>query len=270
MPIIILFGIVITASLAWYIRKRWLTSHRTQLFNQPIPENWISLLEDNVSLYVRLPQPLKQQLHGCIQLFLHEKKFIGRDLEITEQIRLTIAGNACMLLLKGQKQTFPGFTSILVYPDTYVAKQVSHNGSLESMEKSHRAGESWFRGPIVLSWGDAIRGSKNANDGHNVVIHEFAHKLDEQSGSMDGLPILRENAHYSEWASVLNEEFKSLKYRAQRGKNSVMDEYGTVSPPEFFAVATESFFEKPAQMKRKLPELYKQLSRFYNIDPVEW
>ena len=87
---------------------------------------------------------------------------------------------------------------------------------------------------------------------------------------MDGLPILRQNAHYSEWASVLNEEFISLKYRAQRGKNFVMDEYGTVSPPEFFAVATESFFEKPAQMKTKLPELYKQLSRFYNIDPAEW
>jgi Mlc titration factor MtfA (ptsG expression regulator) len=270
MPIIILFGLVITAGIAWYIRKRWIENRRTQLFNQPIHEDWIKLLEDNVSLYVRLPKPLKRQLHSCIQLFLHEKEFIGRDLEITEQIRLTIAGNACMLLLKGQKRSFPGFTSIFVYPDTYVAKQVSHNGSLEAIEDSHRAGESWFRGPVVLSWGDAIRGSKNASDGHNVVIHEFAHKLDEQSGSMDGLPVLRENTHYSEWASVLNEEFKSLKHRSQRGKNSVIDEYGTVSPPEFFAVATESFFEKSKQMKKKLPELYQQLSRYYNIDPAAW
>ena len=175
-----------------------------------------------------------------------------------------------MLLLQGQNRTFPGFTSILVYPDTYVAKQVSHDGSLESIQDSHRAGESWFRGPIVLSWGDTLRGSLNAKDGHNVVIHEFAHKLDEQNGSMDGLPILREHSHYSDWASVLREEFDSLKYRSQRGKNSVMDEYGTISPPEFFAVATESFFEKPKQMKKKLPDLYEQLSRFYNTDPASW
>ncbi len=270
MPIYILFTIIIAVCLAWYIRKRLIANKRSQLFDTPLSANWISLLEDNVSLYKRLPHTLKTQLHGCIQLFLHEKEFIGRGIEITQQIRLTIAGNACMLLLQGQKRSFPGFTSILVYPDTYVAKQINHDGSLESIENSHRAGESWFRGPIVLSWGDTLRGSVNAKDGHNVVIHEFAHKLDEQSGSMDGLPVLRENAHYSDWASVLNEEFASLKYRSQRGKNSVMDEYGTISPPEFFAVATESFFEKSKQMKKKLPELYEQLSRFYNIDPAGW
>jgi Mlc titration factor MtfA (ptsG expression regulator) len=270
MPILILFGLVITVALAWYVRKRLIASQRNQLFNQPISEDWITLLEKNVSLYTRLPNTFKQQLHGCIQLFIHEKEFIGQGITITEQIRLTIAGNACMLLLKGHKRSFPGFTSILVYPDTYVAKQTSHDGSLEAIEDSHRAGESWFRGPIVLSWGDAIRGSKNANDGHNVVIHEFAHKLDEQNGNMDGLPVLRENSHYSEWTSVLSDEFDALKHRSKRGKNSVMDEYGTVSPPEFFAVATESFFEKSKQMKKKLPELYEQLSRFYNIDPAAW
>ncbi|MDW3096139.1 MAG: zinc-dependent peptidase [Gammaproteobacteria bacterium] len=270
MPIIILFSIIIGACLAWYIRKRIIAAKHERLFNTPLPNQWITLLEDNVSLYSRLPGELKIHLHGCIQLFLNEKEFIGRGLDITEQMRLTIAGNACMLLLQGHKRHFPGFSSILVYPDTYVAKQVNHHGSHETIEDSHRAGESWFRGPIVLSWGDSLRGSLNANDGHNVVIHEFAHKLDEQSGRMDGLPTLRKNVHYSEWASVLSEEFDALKYRAQRGKNSVMDEYGTVSPPEFFAVATESFFEKPKQMKKKLPDLYKQLSRFYSIDPAEW
>lgn len=270
MPIIILFAVIIAVCLAWYIRKRVIAANHDKLFKTPLPDDWITLLEDNVSLYVRLPNELKTHLHGCIQLFIAEKEFIGRGLDITEQVRLTIAGNACMLLLQGQKRRFPGFSSILVYPDTYVAKQVSREGSLEATKDSRRAGESWFRGPIVLSWGDTLRGSLNAKDGHNVVIHEFAHKLDEQSGRMDGLPRLRKSAHYSEWASVLSEEFDALKYRSQRGKNSVMDEYGTVSAPEFFAVASESFFEKSKQMKKKLPELYEQLSRFYNIDPAEW
>ncbi len=270
MPIFLFLGTIIATVLVWYLRKRLIAKRRNQLFNQPIAHDWISLLEDNVSLYKRLPDTLKQQLHGCIQLFLNEKKFIGRGIEITEQIRLTIAANACLLLLRGQQRSFPGFTSILVYPDTYVAKQVSHDGTLESLADSRRAGESWFRGPIVLSWGDTLRGSLNAQDGHNVVIHEFAHKLDEQSGNMDGLPVLRKNAHYSDWASVLSEEFNSLKHRSQRGKNSVMDECGTVSAPEFFAVATESFFEKSKQMKKELPDLYEQLSRFYDIDPADW
>ncbi|MFK7793803.1 MAG: zinc-dependent peptidase [Gammaproteobacteria bacterium] len=270
MPIYILFAAIIVVCLTWYTRKRIIANKRSQLFDTPLSNDWILLLEDNVTLYKRLPNSFKTQLHGCIQLFLNEKEFIGRGIEITQQIRLTIAGNACMLLMHGQKRSFPGFTSILVYPDTYVAKQISHDGSLESSEDSHRAGESWFRGPIVLSWGDSLRGSLNAQDGHNVVIHEFAHKLDEQSGSMDGLPVLRENAHYADWANVLGKEFTSLKYRSQRGKNSVMDEYGTVSPPEFFAVASESFFEKSKQMKKKLPDLYEQLSRFYNLDPADW
>ncbi|MFK8028385.1 MAG: zinc-dependent peptidase [Gammaproteobacteria bacterium] len=270
MPITILFAVIIAASLAWYIRKRVIAAKRNRLFNTPLPNDWVILLKDNVPLYTRLPSELNNQLHGCIQLFLAEKEFIGRGIDITDKIRLTIAGNACMLLLNGQTRRFPGFSSILVYPDTYVAKQTSHEGSLEATKDSHRAGESWFRGPIVLSWGDTIRGSLNVEDGHNVVIHEFAHKLDEQSGRMDGLPLLRKNEHYPEWASVLSEEFDSLKHRAQRRKNSVMDEYGTISPPEFFAVATESFFEKAKQMKKKLPDLYQQLSQFYNIDPADW
>jgi len=270
MPIYILFAIIITACFLWYLRKRIISNKHSQLFATPLSADWITLLEDNVSLYSRLPKTLKVQLHGCIQIFLAEKEFVGRGINITQKIRLTIAGNACMLLLQGQKRSFPGFTSVLVYPDTYVAKQISQNGSLEAIEDSHRAGESWFRGPIVLSWGDALRGSLNAKDGHNVVIHEFAHKLDEQSGNMNGLPVLRKNADYSEWAKVLGEEFDGLKYRSQRGKNSVIDNYGTVSPAEFFAVASESFFEKPKQMKKKLPDLYIQLNRFYNIDPASW
>jgi hypothetical protein len=158
----------------------------------------------------------------------------------------------------------------LVHPDTYVAKEVKYDGLVEVSEDSVRSGESWHRGPVVLSWLDVKRGSLNRDDGHNVVLHEFAHKLDEENEIMNGLPVLRDSSHYAEWAKVLSKEYDALLIRVERRKNSVLDAYGAVSPVEFFAVATESFFEKPLQMKRKLPELYEQFKRFYNLDPVEW
>lgn len=270
MPIVILLSLLFAALIGWYVRKRMRATKRDQIFSQPLPDQWRQVLTNNIPLYRRVPNELLSHLHGCIQLFLYEKQFVGRGIEINDDIRLTIAGNACILLLNRQQRRFPSFKTIIIYPDTYVAKQISHDGSLESIENSHRAGESWVRGPIVLSWGDSVRGSLNIQDGHNVILHEFAHKLDEQTGSMNGLPTLRHHADYSQWARVLNDEFSDLKSRVERGKNSVLDEYGTVSAAEFFAVATESFFEKSKQMKNKLPSLYEQLSRYYEVDPDTW
>ena len=271
MPLIILFSTIFAALLFWWLRRYLRNSKRTRLFQTPLDDNHIAILKENVSIYSRMPPTLRDELHGCINIFLDEKEFIGRDgLEITDEIRLTVAGNACILLLQSKKKYFPGFTSILIYPETYVAHEVRHDGLVATEQPSRRAGESWVRGPVVLSWADVARGSYHPRDGHNVVIHEFAHKLDEQSGHMNGLPLLRDEEHYAEWTQVLSEEFDALKDRARRGSNKVMDAYGTVSPPEFFAVATESFFEKSMQMKRRLPDLYKQLQTLYNVDPAEW
>ena len=265
-----LFCVIAGAVLIWFFITRRRRARLLTLLSTPLKASDISLLEKNVGLYALLPEELRSQLHGLIQVFLAEKKFIGRGIDITEDIRLTVAGNACLLLLHSHRKTFPGFTSILIYPETYVAHQTTQDGALQTRETSRRAGESWIRGPVVLSWSDVISGSKNANDGHNVVIHEFAHKLDEQTGQMDGLPLLREQAHYKEWSEILGAEYISLQERAKRRKNKVLDTYGTVSPPEFFAVATESFFEKPRQMKSRLPDLYRQLKTFFQLDPESW
>lgn len=246
-------------------------SHRNKLFIKPLPSDWIQILKSNVSIYSLLPQNLREELHGRINIFLDEKEFIGcAGLQISDEIRITISGNACILLLKRDKRCFPWFTTILVHPDTYVAKEVKYDGLVEVSEDSVRSGESWHRGPVVLSWADTKRGSLNQDDGHNVVLHEFAHKLDEENEIMNGLPVLRDSSHYAEWAKVLSKEYDALLIRVERRKNSVLDAYGAVSPVEFFAVATESFFEKPLQMKRKLPKLYEQFKRFYNLDPAEW
>lgn len=255
----------------WVLRLQLQRSRRNNLFLKPLPPDWIQILEKNVSIYSLLPQNLREELHGRINIFLDEKEFIGcAELQISNEIRVTIAGNACILLLKRDKRCFPRFTTILIYPDTYVSREVKSDGLVVVHEESVRAGESWYRGPVVLSWADVMRGSLNNSDGHNVVLHEFAHKLDEENEIMNGLPVLRDSSHYAEWAEVLTKEFDSLLIRVDRGTNSVIDAYGAVSPSEFFAVATESFFEKPLLMKNKLPDLYQQFRRFYNLDPAAW
>ncbi len=263
--------IAFAAILVWLVVLQFRRFRRNKLFLKPLPPDWIKILECNVPLYLLLPQNLRKELHGWINIFLDEKDFIGcAGLEITNEIRITIAGNASILLLKRDKRCYPGFTSILVYPDTYVAKEIKYDGLVAVHEDSARAGESWHRGPIVLSWADVMRGTLDQSDGHNVVLHEFAHKLDEENEIMDGLPVLRDRTHYAEWTEVLTREYDLLQSRVDRGTNTVIDSYGAVSPPEFFAVATETFFEKPLQMKNKLPELYEQLERFYNLDPAAW
>ena len=271
MQLTIIIGLIVIAVLFWLFRVRQKKQHSNRLLRTPLLESQITLLEQQVPLYRRLPKHHQTTLQGCIHLFLDEKVFVGCEgLVVTDDMRLVIAANACFLLLNREQKHFPGFETILVYPEAYVAKQIRYDGLVEVHEDSARAGESWFRGPVVLSLADVMRGSSNERDGHNVVMHEFAHKLDEESGKVNGMPVLRENAHYKEWAEVLTEEYQSFLDRVERGRNKVIDEYGAVSAPEFFAVATESFFEKSKQMKKRLPDLYQQLQTYYGIDPAEW
>lgn len=271
MELTIILSILFLAALAWaawlYIKE---VGKQRLLHTALSPKN-IVILERSVPLYMRLPMEMRAMLQGCINLFLKEKIFVGCDgLEITDEVRIVIAANACMLILNRDKKYFPGFETILVYPDTYLAREISYDGLVERHDVSTRAGESWFRGPVVLSLADVLRGGGNESDGHNVVLHEFAHKLDEENGVMDGLPVLRRSEDYKEWAEVLTREYSEFLDRVNRHKNTVIDEYGAISASEFFAVASESFFEKSVQMKKKLPELYQQLKTFYGLDPAQW
>jgi len=218
----------------------------------------------------RLPVDLRAELHGHVNVFLDEKTFVGcNGMQVTDEVRLTIAGYACLLQLGREPTYFPGFSSILVYPDTFVSAEVSYDGPVEIHEESHRAGESWHRGPVVLSWSDIQEGAES-DDGFNVILHEFAHKLDEEDSNTDGAPVLHDDSHYEEWAEVLTREFGALGERVRDGEYDVLDDYALESPPEFFAVATETFFEKPHQMQSQLPDLYAQLRKYYRIDPAGW
>lgn len=272
--LVVLIGLAavpVSVVLLWVGRSRLKEMKRARLRQQPLPSALVAILHKNVSIYSLLPDTLKNELHGHVNVFLDEKEFIGcNGLEISDEIRMTVAGLACILQLNRQATYFPGFSSILIYPESYVATAVSHDGHLQVRRTSKRAGESWYRGPIVLSWKDVVHGATDAGDGYNVVLHEFAHKLDEENDGANGLPILPAREHYEAWAEVLGREYESLESRVARGRNRVLDEYGLTSPPEFFAVATESFFEKPMAMKDKLPDLYDQLRIFYRLDPAAW
>lgn len=251
--------------------RRARARRRAELFATPLPAEWVAILGRNVPLYARLPEELREELGGHVNVFLDEKRFTGcGGLEITDEIKVTIAAQACVLLLGRKAAYYPRFSSIFVYPGAYFAEGATRAGDVTVVETQLRAGESWQGGPLVLSWDDVRGGSRDVRDGHNVVLHEFAHKLDQEDGRADGAPLLGQRSRYVTWARVLAGEYDELVEKVGRGQRTVLDDYGATDPAEFFAVLTETFFEKPRQLKKKHPELYEEVQAFYKVDPLEW
>ena len=223
-------------------------------------------------LFNKLPTALKQGLREKIQVFVAEKNFEGvKEFEITDEVRVLIAAQACLLLLGNDQRDFNRLETILVFPDTYAATSQEMIGQSVVSEREHDVlGQSWDAGVVSLSWRSAERGAANPHDGRNVVIHEFAHQLDQESGAADGAPVLRARSRYAAWQRVFTQEYERLRERIDQGRRTVMDGYGATHPAEFFAVASECFFEKPRQLKKRRPELYAELQTFYGQDPVEY
>jgi Mlc titration factor MtfA (ptsG expression regulator) len=245
----------------------------------PFPAQWNSMLDEQFLLYARLPEEDRKELRGHIQVFLAEKRFEGcGGLQVTQEMKVCIAAQACLLLLHRDTDYYPGLRSILVYPSTYFARTTRHLGSgVMEEQRDSRLGEAWDCGAVVLAWDAVHAGAVEPDDGHNVVFHEFAHQLDFEDGRSDGAPLLgaedpwyRRRHRYKAWARVLRSEYEKLQASVEAGKKSTLDEYGATNPAEFFAVATESFFESPQQMHRRHPELYEELKRFYRQDPASW
>jgi Mlc titration factor MtfA (ptsG expression regulator) len=260
--------IILTFIVEEQIRTRL---NRKKLKARPFPPEWERIIHRNVFIYRYIPDTLKKQLQENIKLFMSKKLFEGLDgLNMTDEIRVTIASQACILLLNQKDRIFPGLTSILVYPGAYVAPQHTSAGFVHIEEKSVRLGESWQKGAVVLAWDHVKQQASDVQSGHNVVLHEFAHQLDQEDGRADGAPILENSSGYVAWARILGNEYIQLQRNVRRGKRSVMDDYGASNPAEFFAVATETFFVKPKQLKYLKPDLYRELKEYYQVDPAEW
>jgi len=265
-----LLAIVVAAAVVWAAVRAKQAARRQRLMVAPLPEEWREILVRNLPPYASLPEALQIRLHGYINVFLDEKQFEGcGEQEITDEVRVTVAAQACLLLIGRNAKCYPKLRSVLVYPHTYVAGGKGLFGA-QNEEQSVRLGESWQTGAVVLAWDSVRGGARNFDDGHNVTLHEFAHQLDQADGIADGTPVLENLSCYGSWARCLTREYKSFLKRVSKHKPTVIDEYGATNSAEFFATATEAFFEKPKQLARKRPGLYEELKRYYHMDPLEW
>ncbi len=256
-------------TVAFIIVKSILCSkRRKELMKKPFPKEWDEILQEKLSIYKRLPDDVKAQLQGLTQIFIDEKKFEGCDgVDVTDEMRVVIAAQACILLLNRKTDLYKKLNTVLVYPHPFVS-QLDLKDNPKSKVKC--AGLSWTEGVVALAWDRVRSGATSAQDGFNVSFHEFAHQLDQEDGIMDGTPAFKERSSFAPWAKYCSKAYKKLKKGGKNAVKSVLSTYGATNPAEFFAVASEAFFEKPKHMQKKLPNLYNEFKDYYNLDPAEW
>src|SRR5213595_1264253 len=252
----------------------WLKQQRRRrLRSRPFPKEWLALVQRHVVFFHKLSGSDRFELLGHIQVFLAEKRFEGcGGFEITDEVRVTIAAQACLLLLHRQTDYFPHLLTILVYPLTYMVQEDHQVGEHVWEEGTvSRLGETGRRmGSLVLSWGAVKHGAADPSDGKNVVLHEFAHQLDFENDAADGVPGLATREQQLEWAAVMRSEFTSLRAADASGIPTLLDTYGATDPAEFFAVSVEAFFERPSSLRARHPKLYAELRKYFQQDPVEF
>jgi hypothetical protein len=267
--VFLIIGLIISVIL---VNPVLVKQRRNRVKHRPLPPLLNAIIENSLPIYPRLSPDERRRLQGHIQVFLAEKQFIGcAGLQVTEEMKLNIAAVACLLLLNERGEYFPKLRSILIYPSAYFVTETTYSGNYVVEERRvARLGESWVNDQLVLSWEQVKLDTGNWKDGHNVVLHEFAHQLDQADGKAEGVPILLQNSDYPIWAQVMTAEYQQLCNDVQQGIKTVIDSYGTTNPAEFFAVATETFFEQPEELQQRHPRLYQLLQGYYQVDPILW
>lgn len=249
----------------------WFKSRqRERLKSQPMPDVWREILRHRVRHYSQLDAHHRSRLEDCVKILAAERSFEGcGGLTLTDEVRITVCGQASLLLLGVDGYFFDRVPSILIYPESYVRPGGLGGGMIVDEDQEY-AGEAWRGGPIVLSWRDVVRGGQHAGDGHNVVLHEFAHHLDGLDGEMGGQPPLDNADLRRRWTAIMEPEYAAHVKATRHGDPTLIDPYGATNPAEFFAVSTECFFETPREMQLHHPAWYAVLSEFYHLDPAEW
>jgi len=263
----LLASAVILAALAGYAVRR---HHRLRRIRAPFPGEWRQRLELSVPLYRRLPGELRLRLEPRVREFLLDVDFIGcRGLTVTDEMRLVIATQACLLIVGTPASQFRSLYSVLLYPDEFVVAEKDEDEAGVVTEGTRAlSGQSFETSRIVLSWRDVQEGGA-AGEAYNVVLHEFAHYLDHSVGGVLTRPSSRHRA-LRRWHDVLSREYEALCDAVDAGEPTLIDPYGAEHLEEFFAVATETFFEQPRELQRRHSQLYAELSRFYGLDPAAW
>jgi MtfA peptidase len=250
----------------------WRRMSRAEVIAESFPEQFRQLVLCRVPCASLLTPGELAKLEALVRIFISEKSFeAAGGLTLTDEMRVVIAARACMLVLQRSELDSPLYAdlaSIVVYPSTYRAKVERREGYLTVEHDQARLGESWSRGTVVLSWDAVQAGSANPRDGHDVVVHEFAHQLDAEDGEMDGTPELDGFERYAVWSKVASAEYGKLYDDVEHRRKTSIDAYGATNAPEFFAVVVEQFFEKPVALARRHPELYGELAAFFHFDPA--
>lgn len=255
-----------------YRRKSKLTS--------PPAAAELRLLGGNLAFFARLSEAQRTRLVHLARIIVAEKHWEGcAGLDLTDEMKLIIAAQAALLLLgmdldPARDDVFANVQTILVYPSGFVAPTPRTGPGGVVTEGHSNLGEAHYMGayggPVIVSWRHAHAGGLNGGDGHNLILHEFAHKLDYLDGVSDGTPPLRGKAEVARWREVMTAHYQDLVRRAQRGEPSLLNFYGATNPAEFFAVATETYFERGAEMRRWLPALYDLLREYYGVETDGW
>jgi len=253
----------------------WLRARRRRKWAElPFPAEWDAIIGRNVAYDNLLDDSERARLRDFVQVFLREKSFEGcGGLELDDEIRVTIAAQAGILLLGREHEYYRNVQSILVYPSTVITPD-RPLGSFEISDAPRPKGvpilgEAQLRGPVILVWDAVVKGARHPEQGHDVVYHEFAHKLDMLDGAADGTPPLATREEMARWVEVCEKEFLELQSRVKRGRKTFLNEYGATNEAEFFAVATEFFFDRPGAMQKHEPALYDLLREFYGQDPAQ-
>lgn len=252
----------------------WFVNHRRKkLLAAPFPSAWEDILQSNVAHYCMLDGIERSRLHELIQVFIAEKDWEGvGGLELTDEIRVTISAQACLLLLGLPHNYYHNVQTILVYPSTVVPpprKLGFFETALAPVENAQPIiGQAFQQGPVIIIWDAALHGGRHPESGHNVIYHEFAHKLDMLDGAADGTPPLQSRVEYHDWVRICSREYLRLRHDAEHGRKSFLNAYGATSEAEFFAVATEQFFDQPLLLIKNSPDLYRVLKEYYRQDPA--
>ena len=253
------------------VRYLAMSRRRKRLLSSPLPKEYRAILSQKMGVFDRLPDDLRTRLEGLTNRFLADVKFFGAGgFEVTDEVRVLIAAQACLLIVNKENRWYSSLNTIHVYPAAFRSQAVDYDGHLEHERESHRIGESWTKGPVILAWDHAAYGAFVDDDAQNVVMHEFAHQLDDQTGAADGSPLLDKEQSAAHWAHVFQDAYQRLQKDVKAGRKNILDAYGATAPAEFFAVATETFFECASELQAAEPTLYKELSAYYRLDPASW
>ena len=253
--------------------RRVLRWRGSSLPSTPVPTRWSEVIRERVPIVTGLNAQQLTRLLSKVQQLVRRVRWEGcGGLRLSEEIQLTIAAQACLLVLEHEGEPYPEVDEILVYPTTFVPRRFSWTPTAD--RDVHAAeptlGEAWKHGVVVLAWDSAVAGAADPADGHNVVLHEFAHQLDGADGEFDGRPQLGHPSMLMPWTAMLEREYARLREQAEAGTDGTLHHYGATDPAEFFAVATEAFFERPVALRQERPELYEALQRFYRQTPESY